>query len=598
MSQVRVAGETHVGLARTANEDVVLVEPTLGCFGVFDGMGGAQAGDVAARCAREAVIEYVRAQRGRQPVPALLEGALNAACAAVFGLAQRDRDLRGMGTTAVLAMMSGEAEVVIAHVGDSRAYLWRDGRLAPLTFDHTIVAELVARGALAPEEVDDHPYRSVLSRNLGAAASCKVDVATVPLVAGDRVLLCTDGLHGFATHEAIQQLLSAGDAPAATCRELVELALRGGGGDNVSMVVLDAAGAAPSATHVMRTTGADAWRQHRPRLIAAVRRRELMTSPVVAQLGPAAALELLGADLADAVFHDLERSTAVNAWTFAHGLAEGWLGAVPGDVERWPPLRALLDGLVACADEVVAAVKVDQPRIGRMLEAAVGRVFNVVELAVATVLAEQVRALDGELIGLQAAAAGREDTTTGFSDSATVPFVRPSRAATTDGGGPALHGALRGAARLARDAVGDEDAGLVATLLAIEGVAVADDLAAAAAASAHELFGVRTVDEAGMAPLFDAADRARAALVAAVAELGVGAAVRAATARRLGLAQERIGAAVAALVIEAAEPASARLRETQAATRALRERLAEGDRQLARLERASATIVDPPGGRR
>ena len=226
MISLRAAGDSHVGAVRVENEDAVLVDVGLGLFGVFDGMGGAKAGDVAAQTARDTTLEVVRARRDQAPGQ-LLVGALQAACAAVHGQAERHTDLRGMGTTAVVGMVAPGDHLVVAHVGDSRAYLWRDGRLAALTADHSLVAELVARGVLTAEEAEVHPYRSVLSRNLGAAPTCKVDVVEVALRAGDRVLLCSDGLTGYASNEAISHVLSSGDAPARVAHALIDLALRG-----------------------------------------------------------------------------------------------------------------------------------------------------------------------------------------------------------------------------------------------------------------------------------------------------------------------------------------------------------------------------------
>jgi hypothetical protein len=157
--------------------------------------------------------------------------------------------------------------VVIAHVGDSRAYLWREGRLQTLTRDHTIVEELVDRGLLSADEAERHPYKNVLSRNLGAKPETRVDCLELELRPGDRLLLCSDGLYGYASADAIQYLLGSGDAPEHVARDLIDLALRGGGGDNVSTLVIEAPPAAPSSTQVVRTSGALAWWQKRQRFL-------------------------------------------------------------------------------------------------------------------------------------------------------------------------------------------------------------------------------------------------------------------------------------------------------------------------------------------
>ncbi|HTM19759.1 MAG TPA: protein phosphatase 2C domain-containing protein [Kofleriaceae bacterium] len=155
---LRSHGWTHTGNVRDANEDAMLLAPDLGLWAVFDGMGGHMAGDVASAKARDTVVEYVRAARGSLAAGDLLAGAINAAAAAVHGEARARRDRHGMGTTVVACLMMDERRAVIGHVGDSRAYLVRDGRLQLLTRDHTVVAELLANGAIKPEDVHHHPY--------------------------------------------------------------------------------------------------------------------------------------------------------------------------------------------------------------------------------------------------------------------------------------------------------------------------------------------------------------------------------------------------------------------------------------------------------
>lgn len=183
-------------------------------------------------------------------------------------------------------------------------------------------------------------------------------------------------------------------------------------------------------------------------------------------------------------------------------------------------------------------------------------------------------------------------------EQATLPFVRSGRAITADAGGPELRGAVAGVARGARAVIG-ADGLLLAAVQALELIAQADDPGAAAGAAACELFGVRAVDEAGMAPVLAMGAPLHAAIASGLAELGAAAEVRARTARRFAIAEQRLAAALAALVIEASAPASQRLRELGTQLGALRDRLAIGDRQLAKLERAHATAVDraPPGAR-
>src|ERR1043165_6581437 len=208
---LRVAGDSHIGKVRTTNEDALIVEPQLGLYAVLDGMGGANAGDVASQLARDTIRDFVLHRRVTLAPRALMEEAIVAGSAAVFGEAHRHRERHGMGTTVVACLVVDPQQVVIAHVGDSRAYLWRDGRLQALTRDHTIVEELVERGLLTAEDAERHPYKNVLSRNLGAKPEARVDSLELALRPGDRLLLCSDGLYGYAAAEAIQYLLGSGD---------------------------------------------------------------------------------------------------------------------------------------------------------------------------------------------------------------------------------------------------------------------------------------------------------------------------------------------------------------------------------------------------
>jgi serine/threonine protein phosphatase PrpC len=238
---VRSAGESHIGKVRTANQDVLLLEPGLGLYAVLDGMGGHSAGEVASRLARDGIRDFVQ----HHPCTALsarelLEAAIRAASAEVCSDGQRNLERRDMGTTVVACLMIDGHRATIAHVGDSRAYLWRDGELQPLTRDHTLVQELVERGLLSAAAAERHPYRNMLTRHLGAKTEIQIDCVDLDLQPRDRLLLCSDGLYGYAATEAIQGLLGSGKTPEHVVRDLIELALNGGGGDNVSALVIEA----------------------------------------------------------------------------------------------------------------------------------------------------------------------------------------------------------------------------------------------------------------------------------------------------------------------------------------------------------------------
>jgi serine/threonine protein phosphatase PrpC len=199
----RHAALTDIGLHRSANEDSYVVQPPL--FAVCDGMGGAQAGEVASSLAVETLARDVAAG-----MP--LREAAEAANAAVFALAGADADKTGMGTTLTAMLLQGD-EGRFVHVGDSRAYLLRDAEMRQLSDDHSLVGEMLREGRLTSEEAAVHPHRSILSRALGTESTVRVDEFAVDLLAGDVVLLCSDGLCGV-----VGARTGPGSAPAPTRR--------------------------------------------------------------------------------------------------------------------------------------------------------------------------------------------------------------------------------------------------------------------------------------------------------------------------------------------------------------------------------------------
>jgi protein phosphatase len=596
---VRAAGDTHTGHVRSSNEDAVIVDTRRGLYVVLDGMGGASAGDVASQTARDTIAEFIRQnRRSTTSGRVLLDAAIQAASRAVHQAASARQDRHGMGTTVVACLIESDKRAVIAHVGDSRAYLLRGGRLIQLTRDHTIVAELVDRGAISAEDAESHAYKNVLSRNLGAKPEARVDFNELDLKPGDRILLCSDGLYGYANAEAIQYLLGSGDAPEHVARDLIELALRGGGGDNVSAIVIETGGTSPSTTQLVRSSGSIAWWQRRERFMIAAQERGVGRSPIAASLGaPGEALELLAGSLCQAVFHDLEKSTGVNVWTFAHNLAIGWLGRGG----EWAPLRTLLDGLTASARSVIEELRGQDPTLARLLDTAVTRALVVAELAVGSVLADQLRAADAELVEihtgrqLEAERLAQSGESKTFVEQPTIPFVSARRAMTDESGKPEILGAVRGAIRTARArARGLAKPDLIdETLTAIEAIATDTEGTAVAVMGARDLYGVRTVDEAGVGPLFDALDRTRILLTTAVRELTAAPSAVAATLLRVSVAHQRLVGACAALVIEAASPARDKLREAQAQTADLRLQVARWEKKFGELERKFSTVVDP-----
>jgi serine/threonine protein phosphatase PrpC len=218
---------TAIGLHRKTNEDTFVVAPPL--FAVCDGMGGAQAGEVASGLAAETLAAAVADGRP-------LLAAAEQANAAVFQLANDDIEHAGMGTTLTAVVLAGDTGH-FAHIGDSRAYLLRGGALEQLSDDHSLVGEMVRDGRLSEEEAASHPHRSILSRALGTEPLARIDEFEVDLRAGDVLLLCSDGLSGAVPAEAIRKALGRADPDDAAAKLIAE-ARKHGGPDNITAVVL------------------------------------------------------------------------------------------------------------------------------------------------------------------------------------------------------------------------------------------------------------------------------------------------------------------------------------------------------------------------
>jgi serine/threonine protein phosphatase PrpC len=232
--RVLVGARSDIGRARERNEDAYLVREPL--FAVADGMGGHRGGDVASSLALE--ILGAR-EEGEERPPILLTSGIKKANQRVLERAEADRDLRGMGTT-LTAIVAEDAKAHVAHVGDSRAYLLREGNaLQQLTEDHTLVQRMVREGRLSPEEAGTHPQRSVLTRALGVEEEIAVDELTLDVHSGDRLLLCTDGLTSMVGRERIEQILEGERDPQAACDRLIDAANGAGGEDNITVIVLD-----------------------------------------------------------------------------------------------------------------------------------------------------------------------------------------------------------------------------------------------------------------------------------------------------------------------------------------------------------------------
>jgi serine/threonine protein phosphatase PrpC len=228
--RVVVGVGTDIGRVRERNEDSYLVEPPL--YAVADGMGGARGGAVASSLALDRLEEQFRSGKGS------LAELIRSANRAVFERSISDRKVSGMGTTLTAATVDDEG-AHLGHVGDSRAYLLRAGALRQLTDDHTLVNRMVKAGEITPQEAGTHPHRNVLTRSVGTEPEVDVDVEDVPLIDGDRLLLCSDGLTGMVTEPQIQAILEATPDPQDAADRLIKAANRAGGIDNTTVVILD-----------------------------------------------------------------------------------------------------------------------------------------------------------------------------------------------------------------------------------------------------------------------------------------------------------------------------------------------------------------------
>jgi serine/threonine protein phosphatase PrpC len=231
---IRYAMKSDVGLEREENEDAAYAGPRL--LAVADGMGGHAAGEVASAAA----IEALKSLDTDVPAGELLNAlarAVRQAGAKLRDMVEADPSLRGMGTTLTGIMWSG-SQLGLVHIGDSRAYLLRDGELFQITHDHTLVQSLIDDGRLTPAEAASHPQRSLLLRALGGP-SAEPDLELRDARPGDRYLLCSDGLHGAVATDVIARLLSGAAEPDECVAALVDSANQAGGPDNITCIVAD-----------------------------------------------------------------------------------------------------------------------------------------------------------------------------------------------------------------------------------------------------------------------------------------------------------------------------------------------------------------------
>jgi len=231
---LRYASLTETGRVRENNEDSCHADGRI--FIVADGMGGHRAGEVASAAAVEEFLDFERENRPLDPLERMRGGIL-AASRELYRMTQNDPGLEGMGTTFTCALVEGK--LYLGHVGDSRAYLWRNGVLRLLTRDHSLVERMVSEGYISRLEARFHPQRNVILRALGVAGELEVDLDSLSIEPGDRMLLCSDGLTGPIEDDELEAVISGNPDPEVCCRALVDAANDRGGTDNISVIVID-----------------------------------------------------------------------------------------------------------------------------------------------------------------------------------------------------------------------------------------------------------------------------------------------------------------------------------------------------------------------
>jgi PPM family protein phosphatase len=236
--KLSAAARSDVGMHRTANEDAYALAPELGLYLVADGMGGHVAGQLASRLAAEQTVAAFERVRDREAtLTEKLRYCVAAANHYVYATAQEKPEVAGMGTTLV-ALLAGGGRLALAHVGDSRAYLVRGGRIRQLTDDHSLVAELVRRREITPDDAQGHPHRHVLTRAVGVRRSVDPDLAELTPASGDVIALCSDGLTTHVLDPEIAALVAADADLEAACERLVALANARGGDDNITIALV------------------------------------------------------------------------------------------------------------------------------------------------------------------------------------------------------------------------------------------------------------------------------------------------------------------------------------------------------------------------
>lgn len=240
---MKVFGRTDIGRTRSSNQDTYrsgVISDTCLWTLVCDGMGGVNGGNIASAVAADRIAEILaeelKAQMSEEDIINLVNKAINEANSSVFSRSVDEPELKGMGTTAVLTIVS-DNKFFISHVGDSRAYMYMAGQVTQITVDHSYVQDLVDRGEITPEEARIHPHRNIITRSLGVHSMVENDIYTGDFEIGSVLIACSDGLSNYLTDEKLAEILSQTE-PENAVEELVNFALESGGSDNITAAVI------------------------------------------------------------------------------------------------------------------------------------------------------------------------------------------------------------------------------------------------------------------------------------------------------------------------------------------------------------------------
>lgn len=235
---MRVGYKTDKGNVRENNEDHMLVDKEMGLFIVTDGMGGPQGGEVASKMAVDLVSSYLSKNIiNTKDVSSVIENSVVQANKAIKMRAEKDNNLKGMGTTIVFALYHNN-KIYITNVGDSRIYLIRNNKIKQITKDHSLVAELIDAGDISKDDARKHHLRHILSNAIGVKNKVQAEITEFSLENTDGLLLCSDGLTDMITDKEIGEIVLKGDDPQRTSEKLVELANKKGGRDNITVVLV------------------------------------------------------------------------------------------------------------------------------------------------------------------------------------------------------------------------------------------------------------------------------------------------------------------------------------------------------------------------